>query len=325
LSNAVTGKFGSLTVALIVLALASCMPVSFAPRGNDQTVRARHPDFPTREVVAGDTLYSIAWEAGHDYRELAKWNDIPPPYLIRPGQTLRLNPPDTASKSAPVPAAPQAHTVRKGETLYHIALTYDVEVDDLAQWNDIPPPYLIKPGQRLRLLASSTPDGARKHGSSSKTASSHRVTSTRASRPAARATGSARAAASAGRIAASHIGGWIWPTEGVLLERFGSTGSKGIDLGGRRGQAIRAANEGEVVYQGGGLRGYGQLIIVKHSAEFLSAYAHCNRIYVKEGDVIRRGQKIADMGSSGTDRPMLHFEIRYRGTPVDPLRYLPKK
>lgn len=110
-----------------------------------------------------------------------------------------------------------------------------------------------------------------------------------------------------------------------MLKRFGSGGSKGINLAGSRGQPIRAANEGEVVYQGGGLRGYGQLIILKHSAEFLSAYAHCDRIYVKEGDVIKRGQKIAAMGSTGTDRPMLHFEIRYRGTPVDPLRYLPKK
>jgi lipoprotein NlpD len=119
---------------------------------------------------------------------------------------------------------------------------------------------------------------------------------------------------------------WLWPTQGKLLERYSANGpNKGIDIGGRRGQAIVAAAPGQVVYQGGGLRGYGQLIIVKHNADFLSAYAHCDKIYVKEGNVIKRGQKIADMGNSGADQTKLHFEIRYRGAPVDPQDYLPKK
>lgn len=119
---------------------------------------------------------------------------------------------------------------------------------------------------------------------------------------------------------------WLWPTQGDLLERFSANGpNKGIDIAGKKGQPIIAAETGQVVYQGSGLRGYGQLIIIKHNADFLSAYAHCDKIYVKEGNVIKRGQKIADMGSSGTDRAMLHFEVRYRGAPVDPLAYLPRK
>jgi lipoprotein NlpD len=110
-----------------------------------------------------------------------------------------------------------------------------------------------------------------------------------------------------------------------LLGRFNNASNKGIDIAGKKGQAILAADQGQVVYQGGGLRGYGQLIIIKHNADFLSAYAHCDRIYVKEGDVVKRAQKIADIGSSGTDRIKLHFEIRYRGNPVDPMTYLPRK
>ena len=301
---------------LLALALAACAPISFEPRGATRAPPVQRVDVGTREVVAGDTLYSIAFDSGHDYRELARWNNIPPPYLIKPGQTLRLSPPDLGSESASIASAPQTHTVRRGDTLYHIGLIYDAEVDDLAGWNGIAPPYRIRPGQRIRLTAPSATDSGKHRSTSAKTKATPRTSSRR----------SARRATSTDKFASPpRLGGWTWPTGGSLLKRFGSGGGKGINLAGSRGQPIRAANEGEVVYQGGGLRGYGQLIILKHSAEFLSAYAHCDRIYVKEGDVIKRGQKIAAMGSTGTDRPMLHFEIRYRGTPVDPLRYLPKK
>ena len=125
---------------------------------------------------------------------------------------------------------------------------------------------------------------------------------------------------------AGATGPWVWPTDGPILARFRPNGAnKGLDIGGKRGQSIRAAAAGQVVYQGSGLRGYGRLIIVKHNGDFLSAYAHCDRIYAKEGDVIKVGQKIAAMGGSGADRVKLHFEIRYRGSPVDPLKYLPRK
>ena len=120
-------------------------------------------------------------------------------------------------------------------------------------------------------------------------------------------------------------GFWAWPADGRVLSRYSEGDAKGLDISGIRGEPVRAAASGRVVYQGSGLRGYGQLIIIKHNDEFLSAYAHNDRIYVKEGDAVKRGQKIADMGSSGSDRVKLHFEIRRQGVPIDPLKYLPKR
>ena len=120
---------------------------------------------------------------------------------------------------------------------------------------------------------------------------------------------------------------WKWPSRGKLIGRFshGERVNKGIDIGGILGEAVRSARSGKVVYAGSGLTGYGKLIIVKHSEDYLSAYAHSNRILVKEGDVVSAGQRIAEMGSSGTNRTMLHFEIRKSGKPVNPLKLLPKR
>jgi lipoprotein NlpD len=112
--------------------------------------------------------------------------------------------------------------------------------------------------------------------------------------------------------------------KGEVVTSFTKSGRKGVDISGRRGQSVAAAADGRVVYAGGGLRGYGQLIIVKHNKRFLSAYAHNSRILVKEGDNVKVGQRIAEMGDTGTDKIMLHFEIRRDGKPVDPVRYLPK-
>ena len=120
--------------------------------------------------------------------------------------------------------------------------------------------------------------------------------------------------------------GWSWPARGTLLARFQSNGSlnKGIDIAGQLGEPVKAAADGAVVYAGRGLIGYGDMIIIKHDETFLSAYAHNSRLLVKEGDQVKVGQVIAEMGSSGTDRVKLHFEIRHKGQPVDPLTYLPR-
>ena len=119
---------------------------------------------------------------------------------------------------------------------------------------------------------------------------------------------------------------WFWPTQGNVISRFSAakTGYKGIDIDGVFGQSVVAAGDGSVVYAGSGLRGYGELIIIKHSDQFLSAYAHNSRLRVKEGQWVKAGQLIANMGSTGTDSVKLHFEIRLKGQPVDPIRYLPK-
>ena len=248
-----------------LLILTAC-GFPLAPVGEHGT-ELRQPESTYREVLAGDTLYSISWESGRDHRDVARWNNIPPPYVIKPGQRLRLYPPAGVEKSHPVEQKPAS----------------------------VP-------------LKHSAPDEA--------AADRKKTESVKSTAPSRRATSA---------VAPATIS-WMWPATGKLLERYSANGpNKGIDIAGKKGQPILAAAAGQVVYQGGGLRGYGQLIIVKHNADFLSAYAHCDTIYVKEGNVIKQGQKIALMGNSGANQVMLHFEIRYRGAPVDPQDYLPKK
>lgn len=285
-----------------ILLLAACGGNKPLVPVTDESKPQRYPESEYRTVAAGDTLYSIAWEAGRDYRDLAEWNSIGPPYIVRPGQKIRLFPPPNREKSV----ASGYRIVVAGDSLYSIAADVGVHYRQLAEWNKIGPPYVIRPGQRLRVskpgnLATSTQQRSTKSPSQPKTVSK-------------------------APTKAAATGPWVWPTEGPILARFRlNSANKGLDIGGKRGQTVRAAAAGQVVYQGSGLRGYGQLIIVKHNGEFLSAYAHCDRVYAKEGDVIKVGQKIAAMGGSGTDRVKLHFEIRYRGSPVDPLKYLPRK
>ncbi|MDX1528350.1 MAG: peptidoglycan DD-metalloendopeptidase family protein, partial [Gammaproteobacteria bacterium] len=166
---------------------------------------------------------------------------------------------------------------------------------DLAARNGITEPYTIYPGQRLDVRLSSKSPSA---GSATRS----RGAPTRA----------------------TTIKHWAWPAKGQIVTDFASSGRKGVDISGRLGQPIVAAADGRVVYAGGGLRGYGELIIVKHNKRYLSAYAHNNRILVKEGDEVKIGQRIAEMGSTGTDSVRLHFEIRRDGKPVNPVRYLPR-
>lgn len=252
-------------------------PTESRPRVVEQSMSLRQAESPYRVVARGDTLYSIAWEAGRDYRELANWNGIRPPYTIHPGQELRVLPPAPAgARNAQARDARPAtkSTTRSGRAIGKAATTVGK-----------PAPPAVKPGR-----------------------------TTSGKKP-------------ANRTAATgmRVGSWSWPADGQIITRYGEGDAKGLDIAGARASSIRAAANGRVVYQGSGLRGYGQLIIIKHSDEFLSAYAHNDRIHVKEGDVVKRGQKIADMGSSGTDRVKLHFEIRRRGVPIDPLQHLPKR
>jgi lipoprotein NlpD len=289
----------ALAAFVFIPALNACASRSQAPV-QDRAGSVRQPESTYRQVRAGDTLYSIAWESGRDYREVAAWNTLEPPYVIKPGQKIRLYPPAVRKAAG---STSSQRIVAKGDTLYGIAKSTGIRYQDLALWNSLEPPYRLKPGQRLRL----TPTGEV------------------AAAPSAPPT-IATQKSSAGKTAGTRPIEWIWPTEGAVIARFApNDAAKGIDIGGTSGQTIRAAASGTVVYQGSGLRGYGQLIIIKHNADFLSAYAHCAAIYVQEGSVIKPGQKIAAMGSTGTDRIKLHFEVRRRGVPVDPLEYLPKK
>ncbi len=203
------------------------------------------------------------------------------------------------------PAAPRSYTVHKGETLYTIAHRYGLNYRRVAAWNGIRYPYTIYPGQRLRLRAPANAAG-------------HRDRTGKAA---------ARASPRPARGPPTVDGGglkWRWPTRGQVIGTYWQ-GRKGIDIAGRPGQAVRAAAPGRVVYSGSGLKGYGQLIIIKHDQGYLTAYAHNRRLLVQEGERVRAGQGIAELGDSGTNRPKLHFEIRRNGRPVDPLRYLPER
>jgi lipoprotein NlpD len=328
---------GCRALLALTIVLAGCAARTHAPV-DDQSRGIREPTAEYREVVAGDTLYSIAWENGRDYRELAAWNHLAPPYTIRPGQKLRLRPPAGLREEAAPDDAPDVHIVKSGETLYGIARATGNEPDELAAWNNLSPPYTLSVGQTLRLTSptrarpapAKSQSGAKATGGREQPPRTARAeapkphTKGEPNKQEAAPTASRSHAPAAKRTAA--VEQWSWPAEGALLERFNANGrNKGIDIGGNRGAPVHAAAAGHVVYQGSGLRGYGQLIIVKHNADYLSAYAHCDRTYVREGDVIKRGQKIAEMGSSGADRVKLHFEIRHRGNPVDPLAYLPRK
>lgn len=222
------------------------------------------------------------------------------------------------------------HTVRRGETLYGIAWQHGLDHRKLARWNDLDDPSLIHPGQRLRLTP---PDGRSPGAGASRTADRASVPEPSGRRdggPTQRAQGRDRGAADESpRTRSSGAGGeidWQWPVRGAVVSAFGEGGKraeKGIDIAGEAGDPVSASAPGRVVYSGSGLIGYGRLIIIKHTEEYLSAYGHNRKAYVAEGDDISAGQKIAEMGRSDDGRTALHFEIRIRGDPVDPLPLLP--
>jgi len=226
------------------------------------------------------------------------------------------------------------HVVARGDTLFSIAFRYGWDWKALAARNNIPEPYTIHVGQAIRFdsRSNSTPTAV---ASTSSTASpSSKFTITRHPANAASGTTTTSQAAAQTPAAAAPMPpagpapkGWAWPSNGILIGKFSSNGSlnKGIDIAGDLGQPVLAASDGSVVYAGSGLRGYGELVIIKHSDTYVSAYGHNRRLLVREGQQVKVGQTIAEMGSTGTDRVKLHFEIRRQGKPVDPLQFLPRR
>lgn len=206
--------------------------------------------------------------------------------------------------------------VQRGQTVYRIATENGITALDLALWNDIPPPYTIYPGQRLRLYPTDRSQAAaRADAAKTPTPIGQRTT------PSTPTPAQPPVPPVASNLA------WRWPAEGAVVATFaaGDPTRQGIDIAGNAGQPVRAAADGVVVYSGSGLVGYGELVIVKHNDQWLSAYGHNRARLVNEGALVKAGQQIAEMGRSGAARDMLHFEIRYSGKPVDPLGYLPKK
>lgn len=193
-----------------------------------------------------------------------------------------------------------SYRVAKNETLYAIAWRFGLDYRFLAERNNIKPPYTIHQNQIINLREKSV---ARKQ-------SRIILPSTRPS--------ISKSVAVRDKEPNYSASGWVWPTHGEIINSFSSV-NKGVNIAGRLGEPIYAAAAGKVVYSGDGLRGYGNLIIIKHNSLYLSAYAHGNSVLVKDGDWVKKGQKIAELGSTGTNKTMLHFEIRRAGKPINPL------
>lgn len=226
----------------------------------------------------------------------------------RAGHQARVITPGHTAPSSASRLHSNSHTVQKGDTLYSIAWRYGLDYRDLAAWNGIPGTYTIYPGEVLRLKPR--PQQGQPKGLAHKVARQENEQVT---------------VQSGADSDASHAAiKWQWPTSGRLVDSDSPTSKKGVDISGHTGQPIKAAANGDVVYSGSGLLGYGKLIIIKHNATFLSAYAHNDEIFVKEGDKVVGGQKIATMGTGNSGQPVLHFEIREKGKPIDPLTRLPK-
>lgn len=209
------------------------------------------------------------------------------------------------------------HIVHSGETLYSIAWLYSRDFRELAHKNNIRSPYIIYPGQKINL-------SIQRYGAvtaSVAPVSQPKKTVVISNPPVKKHT----AKSAAQKSTSFSSGGWQWPASGKIISAYSlqTPVNKGIDIGGKLGEPVKAAASGEVVYAGSDLSGYGRLIILKHNSSYLSAYAHNRDLLVNEGDSVKAGQKIAEIGSTGTTEPKLHFEIRRDGKPVDPMGYLP--
>ena len=286
-------------------------------------------------VKSGDTIYSIAWRYELDADDFAAWNGISTSKFIKPGQRLHTRKPanfdserrkqvEQSVAYAPQPAAGQEKTesnqvykkwvkAEKGDTLYGISKQYGVSVERLAQLNQLKKPYVIKPGQTIFLKPLKT-----------EAQSTARVSEKTKSKPG-KTSPTVSSYTQSQSVSWPKTVRWQRPANGKIVKKFSRSrnDAKGIDIEGKVGNAIVASADGKVVYSGNGLISYGNLIIIKHNKTFLSAYAYNRKLMVQEGDMVKAGQKIAEMGRKDKLSPRLHFEIRKNGKPVDPLKYLP--
>jgi lipoprotein NlpD len=305
----------SAVVVAILLALSGCANFSPAPVAEPsvpvqiETPAAKPsvqapPSSETRAgyytVRKGDTLYRIALEHGQDYKDLVAWNSVENPNRIEVGQQLRVIPPEGQPSVAVVKPVVSSAPVEAKSSGANTE-TYKREPRGGKQ------PYSEQALAKMREGSESTTEQKPPE-----------------------ATAAQPKPASDSPLAGDDAIEWAWPSNGKLVGTFSDGGGgkeavKGIDLAGKAGDPVQAAAPGKVVYAGSGLRGYGNLVIVRHNATYLSAYAHNSKILVKEGQSVTRGQKIAEVGNSDSDQAKLHFEIRRQGKPVDPQKYLPAR
>ena len=264
----------------------------------------------TYTVKRGDTLFYIAWVTGNDFRDLAQRNNIPAPYALNVGQVLQVG----NASGQPITgenAVSQASARASGG-----ATTSTTSAQKSTA--------VVASQPTITYSESSGEQSATKMLPNNKPAT---TTSTVVAPVTAPTTVSTTQPTASSTSTSSPISSWRWPTDGKVIENFSGAegGNKGIDIAGSKGQAIVATADGRVVYAGNALRGYGNLIIIKHNDDYLSAYAHNDTMLVREQQEVKAGQKIATMGSTGTSSTRLHFEIRYKGKSVNPLQYLPQR
>ncbi|USI72104.1 LysM peptidoglycan-binding domain-containing M23 family metallopeptidase [Sphingomonas morindae] len=319
----------------------SAPPPSPPPhRASPRTVRQPAPAWATRPVTpdaatipdsvyvvrAGDTLRSIGNRTGAGSEAIARANHLAPPFLVRTGQRLTI-------------PGGRYHLVRAGESGVAIARAYGVSWSDVATINDLQPPYILRTGQRLQLpsarevAAMSLEDRARAFqldiddlATGSEPAIAPSEAPARPSASPARPVPTSKAVAEPSRFA----GRFDWPLTGAIIGRFGPAGdgrrNDGINIAAERGTPIRAAADGVVAYAGSAIAVYGGLILLKHGDGWITAYGHAEDILVTRGQAVKRGEVIGHAGATGSvNRPQLHFEMRAKRTPVDPLRYLPAR
>ena len=262
----------------------------------------------TYTVKHGDTLFYIAWVTGNDFRDLAQRNNVAAPYALNVGQVLQVGNASGQPITGNNPVAVASAQTSSGNS-----------------------GLVSKPAQNSTGAVASTTTITYSEDSGEQSANkmlpNNKPATTTVTAPVTAPTASTTVPTASSTSTSSPISSWRWPTDGKIIENFSGTdgGNKGIDIAGSKGQAVVATADGRVVYAGNALRGYGNLIIIKHNDDYLSAYAHNDTMLVKEQQDIKAGQKIATMGSTGTSSTRLHFEIRYKGKSVNPLQYLPQR
>lgn len=274
---------------------------------------------PTYTVKPGDTLFSIARANNVPMRDLAAWNNIDVPYVITVGQPLRITPPDGVVlpplKPQAVPdAKPLGPAGVAGATDGNLKtqplgqrVPYSEQAYAQIAKGPLPAKSEVKPEVKLEVKAEPKPEVK---------AESKTETVTEA-KPAAKPDPKPDKPRADGEL------NWSWPTQGKVVRSFNEGANKGIAIAGKRGQPIHASAAGRVIFSGPGIRGLGNLVVIRHNSNYLSVYAHNDKLLVKQGQNVNKGQHIADMGSSDADQVKLHFEIRRQGKPVDPVRLLP--
>ena len=308
-------------IAVLSGLLAACSSTRYSAPVVDMTTGAQAAETPPLKpavkladsrgyytVKKGDTLLHIALEFGQNYRDLVAWNNLANPNDIKVDQVLRVLPPE---------GGPQTGSV---------AIASGVEVRPLSAPAAAVPTATNKTGPRGDKRPYSESALAEMQKQDVIVASAPATSPPKAEPPKITDTKPAEKAPEAPAVVPNDDDGvsWIWPADGKVISTF-SEGKKGIDIAGKLGQPVLAAGAGKVLYAGSGIRGYGNLVIVKHTNNLLSAYAHNKTIFVKEDQIVNKGQKIAEMGNSDTDAVKLHFEIRQQGKPVDPSKFLPTR